>query len=80
VESMFIDAKNELITVKEFPSATEAMNYYQTFKLNKKELKALLTKKYPFFIISLDNFPKYYKNKDTSLYLNFFQSSYLQEQ
>ncbi len=80
VESMFIDAKNELITVKEFPTATEALNYYRTFKLNQKELKNLLEKKYPFFIISLDNFPKYYKHKDTSLYLNFFESTYLQEQ
>ena len=80
VESMFIDAKNELITVKEFPTAAEAINYYRTFKLNKKELSEVLQKSYPYFIISTSNFPKYYKDKNTSLYLNFFQSTYLKEQ
>jgi tetratricopeptide (TPR) repeat protein len=80
VESMFIDANNELITVKEFPTAAEAINYYQTFKLNNNELRDLLQKNYPLFIISTQNFPKYYKDKNTSLYLNFFQSTYLKEQ
>lgn len=70
--------KNEvfMVTVKDFKDAAEAVTYYKAFTSNKDKLADLNAKQFPCFIISFDNYPVFYKDKDTEGYLKFAKENY----
>ncbi len=77
VNSLVLDDGREMITVNNFENSETAMTYFM----------GILTSKYVFtklenagqyfnFIISVENYPILYKNKDIPLYLRFFEKNY----
>ncbi|GAB4249936.1 MAG: hypothetical protein Kow0079_02860 [Vicingaceae bacterium] len=79
VNSLFLNPLNQLITVDVFANKQEAMDYYESVKLNKDILSTLTAKGYQFFVISNSNYADFYKSKDISSYLKFFNEKYLTE-
>ena len=77
VNSLLLDQGRQMITVNNFDNSETAMNYYL----------GILTSKYIFtklenageyfnFVISVENYPVLYKNKDIPQYLRFFEKNY----
>ncbi|MDP1622942.1 MAG: tetratricopeptide repeat protein [Bacteroidales bacterium] len=77
VNSLLLDNGRQMITVSNFYNSETAMNYFL----------AILTSKYIFtklenageyfnFVISIENYPILYNNKDIPKYLRFFEKNY----
>jgi len=66
-----------MITVNNFYDALKAVDYYLSIKgspyvYNKLENVGDFSD----FVISVENYPVFYKNKDTELYKRFFEKNY----
>ncbi len=74
----FIDKDHQIIIVRSFPDAAAAMDYYNTFMINDGLLKEInKVDSYKKFVISTKNFTVLFRNKNTDVYQQFFQSKYL---
>jgi len=77
VNSLLLDNTREMITVNNFYDAKKAVDYYISIKgspyvYNKLENVGDFSD----FVISVENYPVFYKNKDTNLYKRFFEKNY----
>jgi len=77
VNSVLLDNDREMITVNNFYDAQKALEYYLAVKdspyvYNKLENVGDFSD----FVISVENYPVFYKNKDTGLYNQFFEKNY----
>lgn len=77
VNSLLLDNTREMITVNNFYDAQKAVDYYLSIKgspyvYNKLENVG----DFADFVISVENYPIFYKNKDTGLYKRFFKKNY----
>lgn len=77
VNSLVFDNSKQMITVNNFESSEKAMN----FIFNIRDSKYIYTKlentgNYYDFVISVENYPVLYRNKDISQYLRFFEKNY----
>ncbi len=77
VSSLIFDGNDHMVTVNKFNNAQQAMVYYRNiltdiyvFPENKQE-------QFKAFIISLDNYPILYRDKDVDKYLKLFEKEYL---
>jgi len=77
VNSIIFNNEQQIVTINNFESAEKAMNYY----INIRESKYIFTKlettgNYLDFVISVENYPVLYRNKDISQYIRFFEKNY----
>jgi hypothetical protein len=77
VNSILLDGTKEMITVNNFENAEKALGYY----LSINDSKYIFTKLessggYDDFIISSENYPVFYKNRDVKQYKQFFDKNY----
>jgi hypothetical protein len=77
VNSLLLDQGRQMVTVNNFESSETAMNYF----LGILDSKYIFTKlenagEYYAFVISVENYPILYKNKDILQYLRFFEKNY----
>lgn len=77
VNSLVLDNSREMITVNNFYDGLKAMEYYLSIKgspyvYNKLENVG----DYTDFVISVENYPIFYRNKSTELYRRFFEKNY----
>ncbi|MDD4602297.1 MAG: tetratricopeptide repeat protein [Bacteroidales bacterium] len=77
VNSLLLDNVNQMVTVNNFEGSEKAVEYY----LGIKNSKYIFTKlenagAYYNFVISLENYPIFYRNKDISQYIRFFEKNY----
>lgn len=77
VNSLMLNNEYQLITVKSFVDLKQAKTYYETLLKQTELLKRLNGIKNEIFIISSDNYPTFYKDKDLIKYLEFFKKNYL---
>jgi tetratricopeptide (TPR) repeat protein len=75
-KSSFIDADNQVISVKLFDNKKAAMDYYLAFKVNKTIVQSL-NANYQYFVITEKNFAALFVEKDLAKYIEFFQKNYL---
>jgi len=75
IKSTFLDANNQMISVRKFSNKTKAIDYYTTFKFNKKEVVSLQQMQY--FAISSKNFSTLFVDKGVDDYMKFFNENYL---
>jgi tetratricopeptide (TPR) repeat protein len=77
VNSLLLDDGRQMITVNNFDNSETAMNYYSGI-LNSKYIFTKLENagEYFNFVISVENYPILYKNKDIHQYLRFFEKNY----
>ena len=77
INSLLLDEKREMITVNNFENSQKATNYM----LGIRDSRYIFTRlenagEFFDFIISAENYPIFYKNKDISQYLRFFEKNY----
>jgi len=77
VNSLMLDNDRQMITVNNFDNSDRALDYF----LGISESKYIFTKlenagDYFNFVISVENYPVLYRNKDISQYLRFFEKYY----
>lgn len=77
ISSVFLDMQHQLVSVKNFPGKTSAMNYFNFFKDTSKPVFAdLEAGTFQSFIISADNYVTFYKDKNIEEYQQFFSQNY----
>ncbi len=77
VNSLLLDNSLEMITVGNFDNSEKAMNYFNDINESKYIFTRLEnTGDYYAFLISTDNYPILYKNKNIQQYLRFFEKNY----
>jgi tetratricopeptide (TPR) repeat protein len=77
VNSLLLDQGRQMVTVNNFENSETAMNYF----LGILDSKYIFTKlenagEYYAFVISVENYPILYKNKDILQYIRFFEKNY----
>jgi tetratricopeptide (TPR) repeat protein len=76
--AIYIDDKNQLITIGKFENKTRAMDYYNFVKANQTVFKGINLTKVTQYVISDKNYPVFYKNKSIrDEYQKFFETNYL---
>lgn len=76
INATFLDLSTQMVAVKGFEDNVEAMDYFRAFIGNTHDLKAINESSFTNFVISSDNFGRFYKDKDSEYYLEFFQENY----
>lgn len=79
VASSLLDGDLQVITVKNFNNKKEAMDYYQAITADPAVYGEMKETDYRHFVISKDNYTRFYKNKNVFQYFQFFRDNYLKE-
>ncbi|MFT5903429.1 MAG: tetratricopeptide (TPR) repeat protein [Flammeovirgaceae bacterium] len=77
ITNSFIDRDHQIIIVRSFKDKAEAMNYFNTFAVNKTALEEINQKGYQTFVITTKNFTTLFRNKNAAVYQAFFEENYL---
>jgi tetratricopeptide (TPR) repeat protein len=75
--SLLFTMQEQMITIDRFPSIEKAMLYYQSIISNNEVLNGIDPSLYTHFIISTQNYPTFYKQKNVPAYMKFFNIFYL---
>ncbi len=78
VSAIVLDKDVQMITVKSFDNATQAVNYFNAIKDNSQVYANINSDNYDHFVISSDNYAAFYKDKDINKYLKYFIKHYLE--
>ena len=76
INSVLLDRKYYLITVGNFANASKALNYYKAIARNRYVFSDLPAGNYSQYVISSENYPIFYNDKNTDLYSKFFEKYY----
>jgi len=76
VSNVFLDDVSQIFTVANFNDKTTAMKYYNAVKDNKKIFEEYNKNDFKQFVISVDNYPIFYKDKNITKYMEFFEKNY----
>jgi tetratricopeptide (TPR) repeat protein len=77
VNSLLLENSQEMITISTFDNSEKAMSYYASITNSKYIFTKLETSGgYSNFVISADNYPIFYRNKNIQQYLKFFEKNY----
>ncbi|NTW32912.1 MAG: tetratricopeptide repeat protein [Bacteroidetes bacterium] len=77
VSNIFLNDTLQIVTVNNFENKEKAMLYYKNIKSDKDVFIKIKVSDYTQFVISVDNYPDMYKNKDVENYKIFFAKNYL---
>lgn len=77
ISSLIFDDNWHMITINRFASAEKAMLYYRNILSSVYVFPEGELSNYKPFIISLENYPKLYQDKDVEKYLKLFEKEYL---
>ena len=77
VNSLLLDGSQEMVTINNFDNNDKALNYYISIQNNPYVFTKLEnTGGYSDFVISADNYPIFFRNKDIKQYQRFFEKYY----
>ncbi len=79
INSILLDKNRHMITVGNFGNMEYAMGYFNTISKDEYVFSSLTPIDYKNFVISTENYPVFYKNKDTKQYSKFFEKNYLKK-
>ena len=65
-----------MIVVSKVGFSAPALNYYSTFHSAEDDTQVFRQREYPYFVISFDNYAKFYKDQLVEAYLLFFAENY----
>jgi len=77
ISNVFLNDRNQLITVSSFENKEKVMLYYNSIKENKEVFVKIDPSKVIQFVITVENYGTFYKNKNVDKYLDFFKEAYL---
>jgi len=77
INSLLFDNNMEMITISNFDDSQKALNYLSSIRDSKYVFTKLENAgDYTDFVISVNNYPVLYKNKDIAKYQKFFEKNY----
>jgi len=79
ITNILLDKTTHFVMVGNFNTIKEAMRYYNSLMQNEYVFANLKDKQFSGFVISQENYPVFYKDKDVEKYLAFFKQNYLEE-
>ncbi len=79
INSVLLDDMHYMITVGNFADADEALDYLELTSGDDYVFAELGTGNYDEAVISMKNYPIFYKDKNMKLYLKFFEIEYLKD-
>jgi len=79
INSVLLDDLRYMITVGNFEDAEDALNYYNVITGDPYVFGELGSGNYTETVISMKNYPIFYREKDADLYKRFFEVNYLKE-
>jgi len=77
VNTIVLDAGWQMISISSFKNSQAAMDFYNTISKNEYVNSSLGKSDYKQMIISIENYPVFYREKKYNGYLNFFRKNYL---
>ena len=77
VSSLIFDGVWHMITISKFENADRAMTYYRNIISNSYVIPDNKSDQINSFVISIENYPKLYQDKDVNKYLKLFDKEYL---
>ncbi|MGB4122726.1 MAG: hypothetical protein WBK40_00790, partial [Bacteroidales bacterium] len=78
INSIVFDNDLQLVTVGNFENAEKAMVYYNSVLNNDYITSPLEGTDTSFFVITTDNYPLFYREKEIQGYMKFFERTYLE--
>jgi len=77
---VILDNNWQMISVSNFADMKKTLDYYNGIRINDYVFSKMQPDDFRQFIISSDNYPIFYKNKDIETYLKFFNKYYIKNQ
>jgi phage gp16-like protein len=77
VNAIVLDGGWQMISISSFRNSQAAMDFYIAIGQNEYVMTSLRQGEYKQMIISIDNYPIFYREKKYNGYLNFFRKNYL---
>lgn len=78
IKNLKLSNNQDLIFVQGFRETKKAMDYYHAILTDTTVFESVELQKTSQFIISTDNFTKFYQSKDVPKYMEFFTANYLE--
>lgn len=79
VNSVLLDNNRQMITISSFSEIEKARRYFSGIKQDPYVFSGMREGTYEQFLISAENYPVFFKEKNTEAYLQFFKNNYLEE-
>lgn len=80
VNSVYLDSRHQMLTISRFQNAEEGMKYYRGVKNNKDLQKFFENHNGQHFLLSVNDYSRFYKDKNVEKYMEFFKKNYLKKQ
>ncbi|NPD85717.1 hypothetical protein HNS38_13160 [Lentimicrobium sp. L6] len=77
VSGLVFDGEWYMITISQFPNGLDAMVYYRDIITSSYVFPDAKQDQFKKMVISLDNYPKLYQDKDVEKYLKLFEKEYI---
>ena len=79
VNSVYLDSKHQMLTVSRFDNAKQGLKYYRNVKSVQELQNFFKNHGGKHFLLSVNDYSKFYKQKDVSKYKEFFEKNYLEK-
>jgi tetratricopeptide (TPR) repeat protein len=79
INTIVLDGGWQMITVSSFRNMDKAMNFYNAIKADTYVFAKLEESAFKQFLISTENYPIFYREKNTDAYIKFFKKKYLKD-
>jgi hypothetical protein len=76
VNSILLNDKYQIITIKTLSDKKQATTYYETINSQANLFSNITSTEYYQFLITVDNYTAFYTDKDINKYLNFYKKNY----
>lgn len=80
INSIIFQKEIQMVTVGNFENADKVMVYYESVELNPYITSQFEGTNYEMMVITVDNYPIFYREKDVESYKKFFENTYLSEE
>lgn len=77
VNTIVLDAGWQMVSISSFRNGQAAMDFYNAISQNTYITNQLNTNDYKEMVISIDNYPIFYREKKYNGYINFFRKNYI---
>lgn len=80
INSIILKDNWHMITINSFNNEQDAMDYYNAINNNEYVFSDIQEGEFHHFVISANNYPVFYRDKDADEYLHFFKSQYFNQE
>lgn len=79
VNSLVLDNEHYIVTIGNFNNAAKAIDYFNAFTTSEYVYADLKPGTFYNFVISMENYPVFFKDKDIGGYMKFFEKNYISQ-